>query len=216
MSDPLADRLQACYSGAVYDVLRARGFPDQVLPYDIHPLDRDSKLAGRVYTVSGRVDKTKSAHETLLSWTGLLSKAPEGTVVVCQPHDATMAHMGELSAETLKFRGVRGYVVDGGCRDTAFIRSIGFPVFYRYTTPVDVVGRWVADGFGEPVTIGNVTIQTGDYVIADEDGVVVIPADQARDVVEETETVLRTESEIRKAILRGVDPQEAYLEFGKF
>ena len=216
MTDALADRLAACYSGAVYDVLRARGYPDQVLPTDIRPLERDTKLAGRVYTVGGRVDKTKSAHETLLSWTGLLSKAPEGTVVVCQPNDATMAHMGELSAETLKFRGVRGYVVDGGCRDTAFIRSIGFPVFYRYTTPVDVVGRWVADGFGEPVTIGTVTIRTDDYLIADGDGVVVIPGEIAQEVVEETEAVLQTESEIRKAILRGVDPQEAYLEFGKF
>lgn len=216
MSKTLADRLQDCYSGAVYDVLRARGYPDQVLPYDIQPLERDTKLAGRVYTVSGRVDKTKSAHETLMSWTGLLSKAPSGTVVVCQPNDATMAHMGELSAETLKFRGVRGYVVDGGCRDTAFIRSIGFPVFYRYTTPVDIVGRWVADTYGEPVTLGAVTVRTDDWIIADQDGVVVIPGEIAEEIVEETEAVLRTESEIRKAILQGLDPQDAYLEHGKF
>lgn len=216
MTDTLADRLEACYSGAVYDVLRGRGYPDQVLPYDIRPLERDTILAGRAYTVSGRVDKTKSAHETLMSWTGLLSKAPEGTVIVCQPNDTTMAHMGELSAETLKFRGVRGYVVDGGCRDTAFIRSIGFPVFFRYTTPVDVVGRWVAADFGEPVTLGGVTVRTNDWIIADQDGVVVIPAEIAEDVVEETEAVLRTESEIRKAILEGVDPQEAYLQHGKF
>lgn len=216
MTDTLAERLEACYSGAVYDVLRGRGYPDQVLPYDIRSLERDTILAGRAYTVSGHVDKTKSAHETLMSWTGLLSKAPEGTVIVCQPNDATMAHMGELSAETLKFRGVRGYVVDGGCRDTAFIRSIAFPVFFRYTTPVDVVGRWVADGFGEPVTLGGVTVRTDDWIIADQDGVVVIPAEIVADVVEETEAVLRTESEIRKAILQGADPQEAYLQHGKF
>ena len=61
-----------------------------------------------------------------------------------------IAHMGELSAETLQFRGVRGYIVDGGCRDTGFILNMGFPVFCRYLTPRDVVGIWVPDRFGEP------------------------------------------------------------------
>ena len=171
MNDATADRLQRCYSGAVYDVLRGIGHPDQVLPHTIRPLDVSSKLAGRLYTVSGHIDKTRSAHETLLGWTALLSKAPSGSVVICQPNDSTMAHMGELSAETLQLRGVRGYIVDGGCRDSAFISDIGFQVFCRYYTPVDVVGRWIADSFGEPITIGVVTISSGDYVLADRDGV---------------------------------------------
>ena len=216
MRDPLADRLEKCYSGAVYDVLRARGLKDQVLPSTIRPLDAEGRVAGRAYTVSGHADTTRSAHDTLLSWTGLLSKAPADSLVVCQPNDSTMAHMGELSAETLKFRGVRGYVVDGGCRDSDFILKLGFPVFCRYFTPVDVVGRWVADTFGEAVTIGGVTVHTGDYVLADRDGIVVIPADLVEDVTKETEDVLATENLVRKAILEGVDPQEVYLQYGKF
>ncbi|UCH27071.1 MAG: RraA family protein [Trueperaceae bacterium] len=214
--DPLAERLEKCYSGAVYDVLRSLGYPNQVLPPTIRPLEISTKLAGRVYTVSGYVDKTQGAHETLLGWTALLSKAPAGSVVICQPNDSSMAHMGELSAETLQFRGVRGYIVDGGCRDSAFISGIGFRVFSRYFTPVDVVGRWVADRYGEPITIGEVTISTGDYVMADRDGIVIIPAEMAEDVVTRTEEVLETESLVRKAILEGVDPQEAYLKYGKF
>jgi 4-hydroxy-4-methyl-2-oxoglutarate aldolase len=215
MSD-LATRLEQCYSGAVYDVLRGMGYPNQVLPHTIRPLETSYKLAGKIYTVSGHVDKTQSAHETLLGWTALLSKAPKDSVVICQPNDSSMAHMGELSAETLQFRGVRGYIVDGGCRDSDFIQKIGFKVFCRYFTPVDVVGRWIADGFEKPITIGEVTISTGDYVLADRDGIVVIPQKIAEDVVTKTEEVLQTESLIRKAILEGVDPQEAYLKYGKF
>ena len=212
----LTERLEQCYSGAVYDVLRGIDFPTQVLPATIRPLDVSSKLAGRVYTVRGHVDETIDPHETLLQWTSLLSRAPSGTVVVCQPNDSTLAHMGELSAETLQFRGVRGYIVDGGCRDADFIERIGFPVFCRYFTPRDVVGRWVADAFGDPITIGDVTIETGDYVIADRDGSVIIPSAIADDVVTRTEAVLQTENLVRKAILEGVDPREAYLKYGKF
>lgn len=212
----LSNRLEKCYSGAVYDVLRAMGYDQQTLPNEIRPLDVNKKLAGPVYTVSGNYDDTLDAHETLLHWTGLLSKAPEGSVVICQPNDNTLSHMGELSSETLQLRGIKGYIVDGGCRDSDFISKIGFKVFCKYYTPVDVVGRWVANGFAAPITIGKVTIKTGDYVMADRDGIVIIPQAIAAEVVEKTEEVLRTENLVRKAILEGVDPQEAYLKYGKF
>ncbi len=212
----LADRLEQCYSGAIYDALRAMGRADCVLPHSIRPLDPTRKLAGKVYTVSGHVDESLDPHQTLLQWTALLSRAPAGSVVVCQPNDSTLSHMGELSAETLQFRGVHGYLVDGGCRDSEFILRIGFRVFCRYFTPVDVVGRWVADRFGEPIEIGQVTVRTGDYVLADRDGSVVIPEALAEEVTAEAEQVMRTENLVRKAILAGVDPQAAYLQYGKF
>ncbi len=211
----LAERLEQCYSGAVYDVLRSMGYSNQVLPHTIRPLE-PYKLAGQIYTVSGYVDQTLDAHQTLLSWTALLSKAPKDSVVICQPNNHLMALMGELSAETLQFRGVRGYIVDGGCRDSEFITNIGFKVFCSFFTAVDVVGRWVADRFAEPITIGNVTICSGDYVLADRDGIVIIPKAIIEKVIDKTEAVLKTESKVRKAILEGIDPQEAYLKYGKF
>ena len=125
--DPLAERLERCYTGAAYDVLRTMGHANCVLPNTIRPLDPTRKLAGRIYTVSGHRKDGLDAHETLLKWTALLSKAPPDSVVVCQPNDSTLAHMGELSSETLQFRKVRGYIVDGGCRDSDFILKIGFP-----------------------------------------------------------------------------------------
>lgn len=215
-SEDLAARLANCYAAAVHDVLRGMGAGPCVLPAGIMPLDPASKLTGEVYTVSGHVDSTRDPHDTLVQWTGLLSQAPKGKVLVCQPNTHDIALMGELSAETLHFRGVRGYVVDGGCRDTGFILELGFPVFCSFTTPKDIVGKWVPDRFGEPVTIGEVTISSGDFLIGDRDGVVIIPGRIADEVVAKTEDAVRTENKVRSAILAGMDPQEAYLKFGKF
>tara|TARA_B100001059_G_C17829741_1_gene583799 strand:- start:1320 stop:1982 length:663 start_codon:yes stop_codon:yes gene_type:complete len=212
----LANRLEKCYSGAVYDVLRAMGFPNQTLSKEIRPLEITSKLAGKIYTVSGKYDNTLESHDTLLQWTSMLSKAPENSVVICQPNDHTLAHMGELSAETMQLRKIRGYIVDGGCRDSAFISKIGFKVFCKYYTPVDVVGRWTPESFADPIEIDGVSISTGDYVIADRDGTVIIPGNLADEVTLKTEKVLKTENLVRTAILNGTDPQNAYLKYGKF
>jgi len=215
-SEDLAARLAECYAAAVHDVLRGMGAGPCVLPSAIMPLDPARKLTGEVYTVSGHIDTTRDPHDTLVQWTGLLSKAPPGKVLVCQPNTHDIALMGELSSETLHYRGVRGYVVDGGCRDTDFILKLGFPVFCSFHTPKDIVGKWVPDRFGEPITIGDVTVCTGDFLIGDRDGVVVIPGRIADEVVEKTEQAVRTENKVRSAILSGMDPQEAYLKFGKF
>ncbi len=211
-----ADRLERCYSGAVFDVLREAGYPDQALPHGIRPLDPAWRLAGPAFTVSGRRTNEIGVHETILEWTTFLSKAPSGSVVVSQPNDLELAHMGELSTETLQFRGVRGYIVDGGTRDAAMILKMGFRVFCRYTTPADIAGKWVADHLGQPIRIGRLTIRSGDYVMGDIDGVVAIPAAIVGEIVEKTEEAMQRENLVRTAILEGVDPREAYLKYGKF
>ena len=212
----LSTRLEACYTGAVYDVMRDRGHRQCVLPNRIRPIDEGLKLAGPAWTTSGRFDETASDDDTFMAWTGVLSAAPDGSVIVCQPNDSSLAHMGELSAEALKSRNVRGYVVDGGCRDVDFIRRLQWPVFCRYFTPVDVVGRWLAEGLGEPIVIGDVAIATGDYILGDVDGVVVIPAELTEEVISRTEAIINTESELRREILDGMDPQEAYKKYRLF
>lgn len=214
--DALAARLRACYSGAVHDVLRAMGFDRVVLPPSIKAIDPATRLAGPVWTVAGHVDRTKSRDETLLAWCTLLSKAPRGHVVVCQPHNHEIALMGELSAQTLKARGVLGYVVDGGSRDTELVLAQGFPVFCAFLTPADIVERWIPDRFGEPVTIGDVTIATGDFLLGDRDGVVAIPLRVVDDVLTRAEEVVATESDMRRALIGGMDPVEAYRRYGKF
>jgi regulator of RNase E activity RraA len=217
-SQNLANRLEACYSGAVFDVLRAMGYTQQVLPANIRPIKKSVKLAGPVFTVFGLYSQSLDSHQTLLAWTSLLSRAPAGSVVICQPNatDGKIALMGELSAEVLQYRGVRGYIVDGASRDSGFIERIGFKVFCTHFTPADVVGRWIPAVYAEPIVIGDVRICNGDFVMADRDGAVIIPQSVVSMVVERTEEVLRTENLVRTAILKGEDPKEAYLKYGKF
>jgi len=212
----LTDRLRACYTGAVHDVLRMMGHERVVLPHDIKPIDPTLKLAGPAWTVSGHIDRTKTRHDTLLGWCTLLSKAPAGHVVVCQPHNREVALMGELSAQTLAARGVLGYVVDGGSRDTELVLEQRFPVWCSFLTPSDIVARWIPDAYGAPIDIGGVTISTGDFLLADRDGVVIVPKAIAEEVVRRTEEVVSTESDMRKALIGGMDPIEAYNTYGKF
>ena len=214
--DDISRRLEACYASAVHDVLREMGHDDCALPPEIMALEPSQKLTGEVYTISGHVDKTLSRHESLLAWTQVLSRVPGGKVLVCQPNTKEVALMGELSARALTIKDTRGYVVDGRCRDVEFILEMGFPVFCDLNTPADIVERWTYDRLGEPITIGAVTICSGDYLIADRDGVVIIPRAMAEEVVAKTEEVMSTESEMRDAILSGMDPEEAYLKYGKF
>jgi 4-hydroxy-4-methyl-2-oxoglutarate aldolase len=212
----LTERLARCYTGAVHDVLRMMGHDNFVLPPEIKAIAPGTRLAGPVWTLCGHIDRNRTRDQTLLAWCTMLSKAPAGHVVVCQPHNHEIALMGELSAQTLQARGILGYVVDGGSRDTELVLAKGFPVFCSFLTPADIVERWIPDGFGEPITIGTVSIATGDYLLGDRDGVVVIPQAIVQEVVTRTETVVATESDMRRALLDGMDPVEAYRTFGKF
>lgn len=216
MTDALTDRLGQCYTGVLNDVMRGLGLRNFVLPPEIRPLFPERKLAGPVQTVSGHVDEAADRHTTLFEWTGLLSKAKPGHVMINQPNTHAVALMGELSAEVLQHRGILGYIVDGASRDMEFITKIGFPVCFRHYTPKDIVSFWRPDGFDVPIHIGDVRIHGGDYVLSDIDGIVVLPAARAEEIVGLAEAAIRTENQIRKVILSGTDPQEAYLQYGKF
>ena len=215
-ADELTGRLARCYSGAIYDAMRERELPSGVLPADIRLLDPARRIAGPAFTVAGSRKPELSVHDCLLSWTRFLAAAPRGHVVVCQPSDRTLAHMGELSAETLHGRGVAGYVVDGGTRDCEFILKLGFGVACRYTTPADIAGAWSIDELGGEIVVGEVVVRTGDHVLADRDGVVVVAAPDVAAVVARAEELAATESDLRVALREGMDPEEAYLRYGVF
>ncbi len=214
--DKLTERLSKCYASAVHDVLREKGFGNCVLPPEIQALKRGQKLFGEIYTVSGHIDYTLSRHESLLLWSQVLSKVPNKKVIVCQPNTHSVALMGELSARALMVKETKGYLMDGHCRDVEEIIEAKFPVFCRLSTAADIVERWKYDTLGMPITIGSVTICSGDFIIADMDGAVIIPKEVAEEVITKTEEVMFTESEMRKAILSGMDPEQAYLKFKKF
>jgi len=212
----ISDRLQACYTGVVHDVMRAMGIRDFTLPAELRPILPEQAIAGPAFTIEGMVVPGVEAHETLLAWTGLLSKAPSGSIWVSQPNDRVVAHMGELSAETLKNKGVKGCIADGFIRDVNFLLAIGFQAWCRGFTPRDIVGHWLPKATEVPITIGDVVIAPGDYMVGDRDGLIRVPQALAAKVVEAAEVAMATESLVRKAILEGTDPQEAYLKYGKF
>jgi regulator of RNase E activity RraA len=212
----ITKRLSACYTGALHDVMRGMGLSDFTLPPQLRPILPDVTLAGPIFTVEGRVDTAADPHQTLVEWTGLLSKAKPGHIWVSQPNDLTVAHMGELSAETLNGKGVLGCVIDGYVRDVSFLLEMHFQTWARGFTPRDIVGYWLPTAFEEPIRIGDVVLKPGDFLLADRDGAICIPRDAAPAVVEKAEAAISTENEVRKAILQGMDPQQAYLRFGKF
>lgn len=216
MPDAITDRLSRCYTGVVHDVMRAMGFVAFVLPSELRPILPETTLAGPAFTIEGQVDPYADAHATLLAWTGLLSRAKPGHVWVSQPNDHIVAHMGELSAETLKNKGVLGCVLDGGSRDVEFLMRLGFQTWCRFFTPRDIVGHWLPRSVDEEIRIGDVVIAPGDYLLGDRDGLVRIPRGRAEEVVGAAEAAMATENEVRKAILAGIDPQEAYRRYGKF
>jgi len=181
----------------------------------VAPVHERMRLAGPAFTVEGKTGEF-DAHETLLGWTGLLSAAKPGHVWVCQPNTNEIALMGELSAETLKNKGVRGCVIDGLSRDTEFMVEMGFQAYFKAYTPRDIVGAWLPKAVDEPIKIGEVWIRPGDYILADRDGVVRIPVEIIEDVLDKSETAISAENKVRTAILAGTDPQQAYLQYGKF
>ena len=210
------ERLSKCYTGVVHDIMRDMEYKNFTLPSNIKPCKKNHVLAGQIFTIEGKVDQNQSHHESLLAWTGFLSKAPKDKVIICQPNTNEVALMGELSAETLQLRGIRGYIVDGGSRDMDFILKIDFPVWSKFYTPKDIVKFWKPTKYQEKIFIDNVEINNNDYVLGDIDGVVIIPQDNIEKILIKSEEKINSENLVRIAIKEGMDPQEAYKKYSAF
>jgi 4-hydroxy-4-methyl-2-oxoglutarate aldolase len=216
-SPDLVERLAKIpYTGALSDILDEMGFHNQVLPKEIQSLHPGQTVAGRALTIAGEPTTSDDPEVIFIPFLKMLGEVKPGDVLVGQPHDNLAAHLGELSSETAQFRGARGAVIDGGARDTDYILKLGFPVFARYKTPVDIVGRWRLVAHNIPVDIGRVHIDPGDSIVGDGDGVVAIPQSIIEEVVTKAEEVVETENRVRKSILKGVHPVDAFRQFGRF
>jgi regulator of RNase E activity RraA len=126
---------------------------------------------------------------------------------------------GELISIGMKERGCVGALVDGGVRDVDWIGRLGFPVYARYRTPVQSIGRWKVTGSGVPVampgaTVPEVKITPGDFVLADADGAIAIPANIVDQVLERAEELGAREVQIRAEVAGGLSLSEALAKFG--
>jgi len=209
-------RFGAVPTAALVDVMDDLGLREQTLPPSIGALTAGMRLAGQAFTVEGRPSEHGDWDAAIRKTLAMLGAVPAGHVAVYQCNHDRSAHFGELSATSLAARGVAGCVIDGGCRDVRLIETLGFPVFARFVTPEDSTWRWEVTATGEPITIGTVGIDPGDWVVGDEDGVVVVPAARAEGVLAAAEAKVGTESLVRDAVRDGMTPLEAFERYGTF
>jgi regulator of RNase E activity RraA len=211
----IAERFKRLYVPAVCDVLDRNGLRHQFVRPDVRPLDRRLKVAGPAFTILGgpnaEMDRSKRIGPRVID-----SFRPGVVAMYDTLGESVTGVWGELWSAGAARRGCVGAVVDGGIRDTEFIRAAGFPIFYRFTSPADAVGRFSVIDFECPVAIAGVRVTPGDYVFGDEDGVVVIPAALTLDVLAEAETVRSTEDAIRSEISEGHSLADLYERHGKF
>jgi 4-hydroxy-4-methyl-2-oxoglutarate aldolase len=217
-ADSLPRRFARLPTAVVTDVMDLMGLTRQTLPAAIQPLTPDMRVAGYAFTARGRsrLSRPRERDTILRTFLRMLGAVPADSVLVLAANDTTAAHFGELSAEWLRARRVRGAVIDGATRDAAFISRLRFPTFVRYRTPQDSVPRWRVADWGQPVTIGGVRVSLGDVVVADVDGVVIVPRRAAHEVLVRGERLVGTENKVRAAVRRGLTPLAAYERFGSF
>jgi regulator of RNase E activity RraA len=120
---------------------------------------------------------------------------------------------GELFSTAAKGRGANGAVVDGAVRDSRRIDSLGWPVFTRGVRPADSLGRVSMTAPDQPVEIGGLVVHTGDLVIADDDGLTVVPSAIWAQVAQLALEKARTETSARELLLGGATLRQAWERF---
>ncbi len=201
-------------SALLADALDALGLRAQCLQPGLAPLDPSSRIAGRALTVALAPARAvpDEPYRGLLAMLGAVR--PGDVVVVATGRSDAAAVWGELTSSSCVARGAAGLVTDGLCRDVEQVRALGFPVFARGTSPLDVDGRLDFGPHGVPVEVDGVAIGPGDLVVADVDGVVVVPAGVAPDVLRRAGEKAGREEELRLAVLGGEPIGEAFRRLG--
>ncbi len=143
-----------------------------------------TKFAGFARTVQLKKDE---GNKDPASLSGMLAAIDEGSAdsvyVMAVEDGADIAGMGGLMGTAMAARGYAGAVIDGGVRDVAYLRKIEFPVFATGIVPSTSVGHYRFAGAQVPVKCDGVAVNPGDIVVADSDGVVVVPVAKAEEVL---------------------------------
>ncbi len=214
----IRERFLAVDTSNVADVLDQMGLPDQGLSAVFRPFPADGgKLAGFAYTIRGQMVPYEGSGDAakMTACQGIGS----GEVSVWSGDGEGICYFGELIALGMKERGCVGALIDGGIRDVRWLGAHGFPVFARYRTAVQSIGRWRVTGCQEAVymhgaTSERVVIRPGDFVLADEDGAIVIPSQHLTVVLQAAEDLTQKEISIRKEIEQGMTLAQALQKYG--
>ncbi|MDM0029616.1 RraA family protein [Variovorax saccharolyticus] len=202
----------------VADVLDERGLLDQGLAPEFAPYPASAgRLAGWAYTIRGQMTQYPLGGDAdkMAACQGL----SPGEVSVWSGDGEGICYFGELIAIGMKERGCVGALVDGGVRDVRWIAGQDYPVYARYRTPVQSIGRWKVNGCQVAVSLRGatskfVTVNPGDFILADEDGAIVIPAVHVEPVLLAAEGLTEKERLIRVELESGLSLARALEKFG--
>jgi regulator of RNase E activity RraA len=216
--EDIRTRFLAVDTSNVADVLDVMGWPDQGLAAEFTPYPATAgRLAGWAYTIRGQMTPYPLGGDAdkMAACQGL----SPGEVSVWSGDGDGICYFGELIAIGMKERGSTGALVDGGIRDVRWLGHHGFPVYARYRTPVQSIGRWKVNAWQVPVflrgaTVERVSIEPGDFILADEDGALVIPAAIVPKVLVESEALTATEIRIREELSNGLTLAQALERYG--
>jgi len=212
-------RLDACAVSDAGDSLGGSG-----ALVGLHRLWPCGPIAGRVVTVrlvpveevptpggTGGVPPTEAAGAARTVHLGAAAIAvahPGDVIVVDNRGRLDCGGWGGLLTMAAGAKGVAGVVVNGACRDIGEAEELGFPVYGLGTTPRTARGRVVEESTGTPLEINGVTVRTGDFVLGDATGVVVVPADEAAAVIGAAEGIAARESAMAERLRSGTAPEE--------
>ncbi|MFA3873226.1 4-carboxy-4-hydroxy-2-oxoadipate aldolase/oxaloacetate decarboxylase [Streptomyces sp. MMCC 100] len=190
-----AEDVEALAGYGVATVSEAMGRTGLLGP-EIRPVQQDVRIAGTAVTV--------------LSWPGdnlmihaAVEQCGEGDVlVVTTTSPSTDGLFGELFATALQRRGVRGIVINTGIRDTQELREMGFAAWSRAVSAQGTV-KATGGSVNVPIAVDGQVVRPGDVIVADDDGVVVVPRERARQVVEASEAREKKEAATRAAFVDG-------------
>ena len=212
-------RLSTIFTAALAsDCLDHMGYRNQVLKSDIEMISGDGVMMGYAFPV--KVEAVFEAPE--VPYVGLLKaldEVGEDQVYVTPSNrnnggNHPAAFWGELLSTACKHKGVAGALTDGPVRDTVRMRAMGFKVFGVDTSPLDINSRYEVVAHNVPCVIDGVTINPGDLIVADIDGVAVIPVDLIDEVIARVEEKNSGENLFRDAVRQGMPPSEAFAKFG--
>lgn len=210
-----ADILDRLHTSQVADTLDRMGLRSQVLDRAVAPIAPGARAIGPAAAVQFVATDSYPLEDPYGDFIRYLDDVPTGSVaVVATDAPEASALWGELFSAAALGRGVQGMVTDGCTRDSEQIRALGFPAFSRGQRPIDYRGRQrIVASFGS-VDCGGVTIVTGDLIVADDDGVVCVPADAIAECLAIAADRVRGENTVLAELLGGATLQQVWDRHG--
>ena len=210
------DALRDASSAIVADALDQLGLHDQALSGSIRPLWPAARCVGRVYPIVVRADSSTPASPYDGEMAALDGLGPGDVAVFEVEAGVRAASWGELFSCGALGRGARGAIVDGMVRDASQIEELGFPTFALGCSPLDTFERAVVSSHGDSAVVGGVSVARGDVIMADRDGIVVIPAASLDPVIEAVTTKRVLEQGARDDLLAGMAIRDVWEKYQVF